>query len=260
MKVIVVPYDLSWPLAFKRTSAEVSPAFCPGLLELHHIGSTSIPGIHAKPIIDMLAVVADIGAVDGRDAELRSLGYDARGELGIPGRRYFSRNDSAGVRTHQIHAFQVGSPHVHRHLVFRDYLRARPEVAREYSDLKRRLAAAHPDDIEAYMDGKDGFIKAAEADALVWRAHEDLFKLLDEADWLQVGEHRRVLVPRFERARDVLKQGEYHLAFEFLVENLYEFDTAISESLLSRIRAVGDAIGVERGRYAFLDELVGGQT
>jgi GrpB-like predicted nucleotidyltransferase (UPF0157 family) len=170
MRVIVVPHDPSWPSAFAQAAAVVAPAFGPNLLELHHIGSTSIPSIHAKPIIDMLAVVADLEAVDERDAELRAPGYVGRGELGIPGRRYFARNDPAGVRTHQIHAFQNGSPHVDRHLAFRDYLRVRPEIAREYSDLKRQLAAAHPEDIEAYMEGKDSFIKVTEADALRWIA------------------------------------------------------------------------------------------
>jgi len=169
-QVIVVPHDPSWASAFTRASAEAATALGSNLLEIHHIGSTSIPGIYAKPIIDMLAVAADIAAVDEENPQMHSLGYVAKGEFGIPGRRYFYRDDSFGIRTHQIHAFQRGSPHVGRHLAFRDFLRVHADVAASYSDLKRRLADAHPHDIEAYMDGKDGFIKDVEAKALSWVA------------------------------------------------------------------------------------------
>lgn len=140
------------------------------LLAVHHIGSTSIPGMPAKPIIDLLAVVADIGEVDRHLTQVEALGYEAKGEFGIPGRRFFRRDDAAGVRTHHIHAFESGSPHIERHLAFRDYLRSHSEPAMRYGELKRRLAAAHPNDIEAYMDGKDGFIKEVEARALAWAA------------------------------------------------------------------------------------------
>jgi GrpB-like predicted nucleotidyltransferase (UPF0157 family) len=165
-----VPYDPIWPSAFELASVETASVWEANLLEIHHIGSTAIPGIYAKPIIDMLAVIADIAALDGRDSQMKSLGYVAKGEFGIPGRRFFLRNNSAGLRTHHIHAFQSGSSHIARHLAFRDFLRAHPEIASQYSDLKRRLADAHPNDIEAYMDGKDGFIKEMESKAMSWAA------------------------------------------------------------------------------------------
>lgn len=168
MRVVVLAHDPNWAAMFARAASEAGPAFGANLLAIHHIGSTSITDIYAKPIIDMLAVVADIAVVDDFNADLASLGYVAKGEFGIPGRRYFYRNNAAGLRTHQIHAFRTGSPDVDRHLAFRDFLIAHPEVAAEYSDLKRRLADAHPEDIEAYMDGKDGFIKDIEIKALAW--------------------------------------------------------------------------------------------
>ncbi len=90
------------------------------------------------------------------------------GEFGIPGRRYFRKDTSSGIRTHQIHTFQAGSSEVERHLAFRDYMIAHPKEARNYTDLKRKLAAKHPDDIEAYMDGKDPYIKEHEAKAMKW--------------------------------------------------------------------------------------------
>jgi GrpB-like predicted nucleotidyltransferase (UPF0157 family) len=89
-------------------------------------------------------------------------GYDGMGEFGIEGRRYFRRDDSAGRRTNQIHAYAEGSPHVRRHLAFRDFMRTHPTLAGQYGELKRRLAEAHPHDMEAYMDGKNDFIKEME--------------------------------------------------------------------------------------------------
>jgi GrpB-like predicted nucleotidyltransferase (UPF0157 family) len=170
MRVIVVPHDPRWADAFAAASRELTGALGGNLLAIHHIGSTAIPGIHAKPVIDMLAVVADIDAVDSQSARLEALRYEAMGEFGIPGRRYFRRDDASGVRSHQIHAFGHGSPHVERHLAFRDFMRAHAEPARQYSDLKRRLADVFPDDINGYMDGKDAFIKEVERQALAWYA------------------------------------------------------------------------------------------
>ena len=143
------------------------------LLAIHHIGSTSIPGIHAKPVIDMLAVASDLLRVDERAERMRRIGYEAMGEFGIGGRRYFRRDNVAGVRTEQVHTFAAESLHVRRHLAFRDFLRAHAELAQEYSQLKQRLAAAHPLDIEAYMDGKEAFIRQTEARALEWVSGRD---------------------------------------------------------------------------------------
>ena len=173
-RVVVVPYDPQWPREFERAADEVRAAVGANARAVHHIGSTSIPGIHAKPVIDILAVVADLATLDARAGEMRRIGYEVMGEFGIAGRRYFRRDDAAGRRTHQVHAFAEGSPHVARHLAFRDFLRAHPAVAAEYGELKRKLAAAHPQDIEAYMDGKDAFIKETERRAQAWlRAAHD---------------------------------------------------------------------------------------
>jgi len=169
-RIAVVPYDPRWPREFERSSGEVVTALGPNLLVIHHISSTSISGIHAKPVIDMLAVVADLVAVDQRSVAMEQLGYEVMGEFGIEGRRYFRRDDSAGRRTQQIHAFAEGSPHVRRHLAFRDFMRAHPTLAEQYGELKRRLAEAHPHDMEVYMDGKDAFIKEMESRALEWLA------------------------------------------------------------------------------------------
>ena len=169
-QVTVVPYDPQWPAAFERAASEVKAALGENLLAIHHIGSTSIPSIHAKPIIDMLAVATDLRRVDEYAQRMREIGYEAMGEFGIAGRRYFRRDNAAGVRTEHVHTFAAQSPHVRRHLAFRDYLRAHAGLAQEYSQLKQRLAAAHPFDIDAYMDGKEAFIRQTEAKALKWES------------------------------------------------------------------------------------------
>jgi GrpB-like predicted nucleotidyltransferase (UPF0157 family) len=162
-RVIVVPHDPAWADAFARESKAVAVALGELHLAVHHIGSTAIPGRHAKPIIDMLAVVSSIAEVDGRCAQLQALGDVGLDEFGIRGRRYFREAHAAGNRTHQIHAFETGSPQIERHLAFRDFMRAHGEYAHQYAALKRRLAELHCDDIEAYMDGKDPFIKQMDA-------------------------------------------------------------------------------------------------
>ena len=168
--VSVVPHDPLWAAEFETASADVAEALGSTVLAVHHIGSTSIMGIHAKPVIDMLAVVADLAAVDRRSAEMARLGYEGLGEFGIAGRRYFRRDAPSGRRTHQIHTFADGSPHVTRHLAFRDFLREHPALAGQYDALKRSLAEAHPTDVEAYKDGKNGFIQEMEHRALDWAA------------------------------------------------------------------------------------------
>lgn len=170
IRVVVKPHDPCWLELFRSESVQVARALAPHVRAMHHIGSTAIPGIFAKPIVDMLAEVADVEAIDDRNAAMAAIGYEVMGEFGIAGRRYFRKDNEQGIRIFHVHAFATGSPHIDRHLAFCAYLRAHPEPARRYSDLKRALAAAHPDDIEAYMDGKDALIREIDEQAVAWRA------------------------------------------------------------------------------------------
>lgn len=167
-RVYLQPYDSRWPEEFACESAAVASALGSALVAIHHIGSTAIPGIHAKPVIDMLAVTSDVSLLDDCAIRLEALGYEALGEFGITGRRYFRKDNRAGDRTHQIHAFQVGSSQIARHLAFRDYLRAHPNDASDYDALKQRLAESHPNDISGYSDGKDSFIHDIDLRAAFW--------------------------------------------------------------------------------------------
>ena len=166
-KVEVVPYDPAWPLLFEAEAKLLTRMLEREMVRIHHIGSTSVPGLPAKPIIDMLAEVHNIKALDGMNERMTSAGYTPMGEYGIAGRRYFFKG-SLDLHTHHMHAFQEGHPEIARHLLFRNYLRSHPEEAREYACLKESLAARFPTDIEAYMDGKDTFIKELDRRAAVW--------------------------------------------------------------------------------------------
>jgi GrpB-like predicted nucleotidyltransferase (UPF0157 family) len=126
--------------------------------EVHHVGSTSVPGLPAKPIVDLLPVVADLAEVDAARPALEGLGLAWRGEYGIAGRRYLVRQE-AGRSVLHVHVFAAGHPEIARHLAFRDALRARPELAAAYAALKRELVARFAGAREAYQDGKSGFIE-----------------------------------------------------------------------------------------------------
>jgi GrpB-like predicted nucleotidyltransferase (UPF0157 family) len=168
MKVEVVPHDPNWTVWFEQEAQALRKALGDNNATVHHIGSTAVPGIAAKPIIDLLLEVHSLVWLDANSLQVIALGYEGLGECGIPGRRYVRKSDDRGIRTHQIHAFEVGSPGAARHLAFRDYLRAHPEVAAEYSLLKQGLAVSCQHQIEAYMAGKDPFIKHHEKRALIW--------------------------------------------------------------------------------------------
>lgn len=167
-KVEVVPDNPRWRNAFAAEAKHIGTALGENVVAIHHIGSTAIPDIYAKPVIDLLVEVENITEVDERSSTMEALGYEAMGEFGIPSRRYFRKDNQEGIRTYQIHVFDAGSAQIDRHLAFRDYMIAHPEDARKYSELKRKLAKEHSQSIDGYMDGKDGFIKEIDRKALRW--------------------------------------------------------------------------------------------
>lgn len=166
----VVGYDPSWATRFRAESHTLQRVLHGICACVHHIGSTSVPGLRAKPIIDILIEVHDLDSLDRHNREMKDLGYLARGEHGIPGRRFFQKGLHA--RTHHVHTFRFGAPEVDRHLAFRDYLRAHPTIAGAYGQLKARCARACGNDIRAYCDGKHDFVTEHTARALAWRADQ----------------------------------------------------------------------------------------
>jgi len=162
--IAVVDYDPGWPGAFESERSLLAQKLGEVALRIHHIGSTAVPGLAAKPIIDILVEVTSLQALDLLNEEMTALGYDAKGEYGIPGRRYFEKGGDN--RTHHIHAFRYGDSNVTRYTAFRDYLRTKAEVARQYSELKKTVAGICGNDIERYCEGKDAYVKRVEAKAM----------------------------------------------------------------------------------------------
>ncbi|HUB44371.1 MAG TPA: GrpB family protein [Acetobacteraceae bacterium] len=166
-KVELQPYDPRWPLMAAAEGRFLLAMLQPAGCAVEHVGSTAIPGMPAKPIIDLLPVVTGLGAFDQRSSIVEALGYRAWGEYGLPGRRYFTKDHPiTGVRLVQLHCYALGSLEIRRHLAFRDYLRAHADVAGEYAKVKRRCQRAHPDDSHAYGDCKSGWIRRTEQAAL----------------------------------------------------------------------------------------------
>ncbi|MDB6081603.1 MAG: uncharacterized protein JWO53_875 [Chlamydiia bacterium] len=157
----IVPYNLEWPKLFAVEAEHIKQALGNNCITIHHIGSTLVPGLSAKPIIDMLPVVRDIQVVDQATQAMESLGYDAKGEYGLTFRRYFQKGES--LRTHNVHVYEEGSPEIDRHLQFRDWMRSHPEDAERYATLKKELAVQFPQDMERYCNGKDIFIASIDA-------------------------------------------------------------------------------------------------
>ncbi|HGO6775922.1 TPA: GrpB family protein, partial [Legionella pneumophila] len=152
----VVPYDSSWSMQFEQEAEQIKKALGNNCIDIHHIGSTSVPGLAAKPVIDMIPVILDLSKVDSANTAMRTLGYEAKGEYGIPFRRYFQKGDNQ--RTHHAHVFELGNSEIERHLKFRDWMRSHPEDREAYARLKQELARQYSDDITAYCLGKEDFI------------------------------------------------------------------------------------------------------
>lgn len=168
MKINVVPYRPEWPTLFQGEKEKLSQVINEdNLINILHIGSTSVPGLSAKPVIDMLVVVKDINQLDQDNNQIASLGYLPMGEFGIPGRRYFRKGEDN--RTHQIHAFQYDNMYdISRHCLVRDYLRCHEEARKAYANIKIEGAEKYPESIDDYGDYKDAFVKQLEKDALMW--------------------------------------------------------------------------------------------
>ena len=169
--VELVAHSPLWAQMAQSETRRLKHALGDELTEVHHIGSTAIPGIMAKPIVDLIPIVRSIERLDAHENTVRALGYKWFGEFGLPGRRYcYLKDAKTGARLFQLHCYQEGVAEVPRHLAFRDYLRAHPALAKEYETEKIRAAKVVSDDVNAYNDQKNDWIKRVEKDALAWAA------------------------------------------------------------------------------------------
>lgn len=135
---------------------QLKKSFGDNCVAIHHIGSTSIPGLAAKPIIDMLVVVQDITLVDDCETAMKALGYRALGEYGVPFRRFYQKGNEP--KTHNVHLYEQGHPEIDRHLQFRQWMRSHPEDREAYATLKKNLAQQYPNDLFSYCMSKEAFV------------------------------------------------------------------------------------------------------
>jgi GrpB-like predicted nucleotidyltransferase (UPF0157 family) len=161
--VHVVPWSEAWPADFARIRDAVHAAFAPCAVEIDHIGSTAVPGLAAKPVIDVLVGVRHLREAEAAIPALaaRGFAYVSKYERELPMRRYFVRDATDDTPRAHVHAVETGSTIGRRHLAFRDALRADPALREAYQALKLRLAREHADDKAAYTAAKDPFIRAA---------------------------------------------------------------------------------------------------
>jgi GrpB-like predicted nucleotidyltransferase (UPF0157 family) len=156
-KVTIVAYDKQWPSLFEAESSLLQITLGRVISLIHHVGSTSVPGLAAKPVIDILLEVVSLNELDNLNAAMERAGYNARGENGISNRRYFTKGREQ--RSHHVHAFAVGDTQIVKHLAFRDYLIKNKKAVEQYTEIKRAAALASENDIHRYSAFKADFIE-----------------------------------------------------------------------------------------------------
>ena len=165
--VELVPYNPEWSKLANQEAKRILESLSFPVIGIYHIGSTSVPGLKAKPILDFVIEVENLDDVIQNVLIFEDLGYTSKGEFGIPGRQFFAR-DTNEERSHHLHVFQQGHPDIERHLVFRDFLRANPDAAREYEKLKEKLAKRFPKASGSYTEAKSDFILSMDEVARYW--------------------------------------------------------------------------------------------
>jgi GrpB-like predicted nucleotidyltransferase (UPF0157 family) len=168
----LLPYDPRWSDQYQHEANHIAEIFAEHLVAIHHIGSTAIPGIKAKPVIDIMVIVREIEQVEQFNQAMIDVGYIPRGEHGIPGRRYF-RKGSDDHHSHHVHVYGLGHQDIMLQLNFRDYLRDHPMEAQAYSQLKEALAQQYREDPAGYTEGKTEFVVERNQRAAQWREQQN---------------------------------------------------------------------------------------
>jgi|GEM_PF-321387 len=152
--VIVVSYDEQWPNEFIKIKNELASVLDDAAISIEHVGSTSVPGLCAKPVID-IDVVIDQMRFDDVKARLATIGYEHVGDQGVPGREAFKYENKTHLLKHHLYVCDKDAEELKRHLALRDFLRKNEVYRKKYSDIKTLMAQRHPHDIDAYIDGKE---------------------------------------------------------------------------------------------------------
>jgi GrpB-like predicted nucleotidyltransferase (UPF0157 family) len=159
--VVICPYSNAWPELFRTTQAQLTRVFAPTVITVEHIGSTSVVGLAAKPVIDVLLGAESLADIEAKIDRLRDLGYEyvSKYENELPMRRYFTKSSLTSLRIH-LHAVELGSRIWQEHLAFRDALRTDPSLRSQYESLKLQLAQQFANDKPAYSAAKDPFVQS----------------------------------------------------------------------------------------------------
>ncbi len=158
--VTVLPYDPQWKIDFENIERELVSVIGDLAICVEHVGSTSVEGLSAKPIIDIDIVIRDDSVFDCVVSRLKTIGYFHEGNLGIKDREAFKYSDKPHLRTHHLYVCPQESKELLRHVTFRDFLRNNPDAVKQYSEVKEKAAKLFPNDIEKYMKYKSLCIEA----------------------------------------------------------------------------------------------------
>ena len=162
--VIVLPYDKHWEQEFLTIKDELQDALGPLALAIEHVGSTSVQGLSAKPIIDIDVIIENSYMLGYVIASLARIGYRHEGNFGIVDREAFQYEGKDHLQRHHLYVCPKDSAELKRHIAFRDYLRTHPDAVREYSRIKEKGARQFPNDIERYIEYKSPFIEKTYAE------------------------------------------------------------------------------------------------
>lgn len=159
-RVVVEPYDEAWKNDFAAIRDELASVLNGLVLRIEHVGSTSVEGLSAKPVIDIDVVISDRSILPEVISALESIGYSHEGDLGIPGREAFKYERKDHLKKHHLYVCAQDAEELKRHIAFRDYLRSDPDAVAEYSRIKEEGARLYPDDIDKYIEHKSPFIES----------------------------------------------------------------------------------------------------
>ena len=158
-KVIVRPYDRAWKSDFEKIKAEIENALGDLIIDIEHVGSTSVEGMSAKPCIDIDVVIGDYSVFDEVVGRLAEIGYIHEGDLGIKDREAFKYSDKPHLKNHHLYVCPQYSEELHRHITFRNFLRENPDAVKKYSAVKETAARLFPNDIDKYIEYKSPCIE-----------------------------------------------------------------------------------------------------
>ncbi|MBO6308381.1 MAG: GrpB family protein [Oribacterium sp.] len=163
-QVVVLPYDEKWKKDYLAIKNELTDALDGLITGIEHVGSTSVQGLSAKPIIDIDVIIKDNTVLENVISALAGIGYRHEGDLGIPGREAFKYDGKEHLKKHHLYVCAEDSAELKRHMLFRDHLRAHPDAVREYSSVKEEGAKLYPYDIDGYIKHKTPFIERVYAE------------------------------------------------------------------------------------------------